>query len=58
MILIHAHQMAIVVLAVVIFLFDNPREKRSVPLTEQSGTAVPRHTAWKSPSDRHTHPCA
>ena len=38
-ILIHSHQMAIVVLAVVIFWFDNLREKRSVPLTKQSGIA-------------------
>ena len=39
-ILIYAHQMAIVMLALVIFfLFDNLREKRSVPLTKQSGTA-------------------
>ena len=34
-ILIHSHQMAIVVLAVVIFLFDHLREKRSVALTSQ-----------------------
>ena len=38
-ILINSHLMAIVVLAVVIFLFDNLREKGSVPLTKQSGTA-------------------
>ena len=38
-ILVHSHWMAIVVLAVVIFLFDNLREKRSVPLTKQSGIA-------------------
>ena len=31
----HSHQMVIVVLAVVIYLFDNLREKRSVPLTSQ-----------------------
>ena len=30
----HCHQTAIVVLAVVIFLFDSLREKRSVPLTK------------------------
>ena len=34
-ILIHSYQMASVVLAVVIFLCDNLREKRSVPLTSQ-----------------------
>ena len=34
MILTHLCQTAIVVLAVVIFLFDNIREKRSVPLTK------------------------
>ena len=34
MILIHSHQMGIVVLAVVIFLFDNLREKRTEPLTK------------------------
>ena len=33
--LIHSHRTAIVVLAVVISLFDNLREKRSVPLTGQ-----------------------
>ena len=32
-ILIHSHQMAIVLEVVVIFLFDNLREKRSVLLT-------------------------
>ena len=38
--LIRSHQMAIVVLAVVIFfLFDNLRETRSVPLTESSDAA-------------------
>ena len=31
-ILIHSHQTAIVVLALIICLFDNLREKRSVPL--------------------------
>ena len=31
---IHSYQMAIVVLAVVIFLFDNLREKSSVLLTK------------------------
>ena len=31
--------MAIVVLAIVIFLFDNLREKRSVPLTKEPGIA-------------------
>ena len=30
----HSHQMAIVVLAAVIFLSDNLREKRSEPLTQ------------------------
>ena len=54
--LIYSHWTAIVVLAVVIFLFDNQREKRSVPLTKQSGIAcfknscgipvyLPRHTS-------------
>ena len=38
-ILIHSHQMAIVMLAIVIFLFDNLREKESVPLTKQPGIA-------------------
>ena len=33
-ILIHSHQVAIAVLAVVTFLFDSLREKRSVPLTK------------------------
>ena len=33
---IHSHRTATVVLAVVIFLFDNLREKGSVPLTKQS----------------------
>ena len=37
-ILVHSHWMAIV-LAVVMFLFDNLREKRSVLLSEQSGIA-------------------
>ena len=37
-ILIHSHLVAIAVLSVVILLFDS-REKKSVPLTEQSGTA-------------------
>ena len=32
--LIHSHQRAIVTLAVVIFLFDYLREKRSMPLTK------------------------
>ena len=36
-ILIHSHQRATAVLAIVIVLFDNLREKRSVPLTTQSG---------------------
>ena len=35
-ILIHSHWTAIVVLAVVIFLFHNPREKKSVSLRKQS----------------------
>ena len=34
-ILIHSCQTAIVVLAVVIFLFGSLREKRSVPLTKE-----------------------
>ena len=38
-ILIHLYQMAIVVLAVVICLFDSLRESRSVPLMKQSGIA-------------------
>ena len=33
--LIHSHRTVVVVLAVVIFSFDNLREKRSVPLTSQ-----------------------
>ena len=33
-ILIHSHQMAVVVLADVVLLFDNLRERRSVPLTK------------------------
>ena len=33
-ILIPSHHMAIVVLAIVIFLFDNVRDQRSVPLTK------------------------
>ena len=33
-ILIHSHHMAIIVLAVIIFLLDNLREKRSVPITK------------------------
>ena len=36
-ILIHSHWMPIGVLAVVIFYFDNLREKMSVPLTKKSG---------------------
>ena len=32
-ILVHSHRTAFVMLAVVIFLFDNLREKRSVPLS-------------------------
>ena len=32
--MIHSHWMAVVVLAVVIILFDNQREKRSVSLTK------------------------
>lgn len=35
-ILIHSHQMAILVLAVVIFLLDSLKEKRSVPLNSQA----------------------
>ena len=35
----HSHRPALVVLAVVIFLFDSLKEKRSVPLTAWSGTA-------------------
>ena len=35
-ILIRSHWMAILVLAVVIFLRDNLKEKRSVPLTSQA----------------------
>ena len=31
---IHSCQMATVVVAIVIFLLDSPKEKRSVPLTE------------------------
>ena len=38
-ILTHLHLMAVVVLAVVIFLFENLREKRSVALTKSSGIA-------------------
>ena len=38
--LIHAPQTAIVVLAVVVFIMDNLREKSSVPLTKQSGIHV------------------
>ena len=38
-ILIHSYWTATVVLAAVIFLFDSLREKRSVPLTKQSGSA-------------------
>ena len=33
-ILIHSHLLAIVVLAVVIFVFGNLREKKSLPLTK------------------------
>ena len=33
-ILIHSHQVAIVELAVTVFLFDSLREKKPVPLTE------------------------
>ena len=56
--MIHSHWTAIVVLAVVIFLFDTLREKRSTPPTKQSGTAcfiksrgtpgMPQHTDRKS----------
>ena len=35
----HSQWTAVVVLAVVIFLFNNLREKGSAPLTEESGTA-------------------
>ena len=38
-ILIHSHQKPVVVLAVVTFLFNNLRDKRSVPLTKESGIA-------------------
>ena len=37
--LTHSHHTAIIVCATVIFLFDNLREKRLVPLTKQSGIA-------------------
>ena len=39
MTLIYSQWMAIAVLAVVIFLFDNLREERSGPLIKQSGGA-------------------
>ena len=37
--IIHSYQVAIVVLVIVTFQFDNLREKRSVPLTKESGIA-------------------
>ena len=42
-ILIHSRPVAIVVWAVVIFLFGNLKEKRSLPLTKWSGTARFKH---------------
>ena len=41
--MIHSYQTAIVVWAVVIFSFDNLREKKSVPLTKEAGTACSKN---------------
>ena len=48
--------MAIVVLAVVIFPFDNLGEKRSVPLTKQSGTASFNNSCGTSVANRCSTP--
>lgn len=43
--MIHSHWTAVVVLAVIIFSFDNIRQKRPVPLTTESGIAGLKNSA-------------